>query len=215
MMALEMSTVSVERLQPNPWNTNIVSPDNEKRIEESIKRLGLFKPILVRELDGGRLEILGGQHRWEVAKRMGHEEIPIINLGSISETKAKEIGLVDNGRYGEDDTLQLGALLSELGDVDDLSTFLPYNELDLKNIFDATSIALDDLALTDSQAPEQSLPASAPAPTHQVMRFKVPIEDIAWITALIETTMRKENFTSEDSLTNAGNAVVHLFNKLK
>jgi ParB family chromosome partitioning protein len=72
----QQAVVPVELLHPNPWNTNVVTPENEKRIEESIKRLGLFKPVTVRELTDGRLEILGGQHRWEAARRLGYKEVP-------------------------------------------------------------------------------------------------------------------------------------------
>ena len=55
----------------------------------------------------------------------------MVNLGRISDKKAKEIGLVDNGRYGADDTLQLAQLLDGLGvQADELSSFMPYSESD-------------------------------------------------------------------------------------
>src|SRR4051812_26558524 len=111
----QQAVVPVELLHPNPWNTNVVTPENEKRIEESIKRLGLFKPVTVRELTDGRLEILGGQHRWEAARRLGYKEVPIFNVGTISDVQAQQIGVADNGRYGEDDAAALATLLKGLG----------------------------------------------------------------------------------------------------
>ena len=47
------------------------------------------------------------------------------------------------------------------------------------------------------------------------MRFKVPIEDAEFVTALIERTRKTQRFTDEDSLTNAGNALVHLLKGLR
>lgn len=208
-----MVEVPIERLEPNPWNSNHVSPENEKKLDASLKRFGLFKPVLVRELPNSRLQIIGGEHRWSAAKRLGYTTVPIINLGRITDHRAKEIGLADNGRYGEDDTLQLGALLKELG-ADNIADFLPYTSTDLENIFTATSIALDDLDLDgDKKLPDLNTPP--PAPTHQLMRFKVPIADVAWVQALVEREMKAGGFTKEDSLSNAGNALVNLLNKAK
>jgi ParB-like chromosome segregation protein Spo0J len=199
-------------LRPNTWNTNVVSPENELKIEESIKRFGVFKPILVREHDGF-LEILGGEHRARVAMKLGYKEVPVLNLGPISTKEAKEIGLVDNGRYGEDDSLQLSALLRELGDVSEIESYLPYSSEDLSSIFSTSSIALDDLDMPEDDSPIPELPTSAPPMTHQLMRFKVPVGDAMRIQELIEKTMASQGYTSEDSYSNAGNALVHLLGK--
>ena len=107
---VNMGEVETSRLRPNPWNTNAVSPENEEKLRRSIERFGVFKPIICRELPGGTLEILGGEHRWQTAREMGLDTVPVVNLGAVSDERAKEIGLVDNGRYGEDDTLALGVV---------------------------------------------------------------------------------------------------------
>lgn len=210
---LEMQYVPVDSLQRNPWNPNVVSPENEKRIEASIARFDLFRPIIVRELESGQLEILGGQHRWEAAKRIGYEEVPIINLGRISDEKAKEIGLVDNARYGEDDVIKLDAILKDLS-LEEISDYLPYTDADLASIFNASNIALDELD-TDAESDLPELPPTPPAPTHQIMRFKVPVEDVAAVTAVIEHVMRAHNFTGDDSMSNAGNALVEITKKYR
>jgi ParB family chromosome partitioning protein len=203
-------TVPVSLLSPNPWNTNVLSPENEAKVEVSIKRLGIFKPVIVRTLNDGSLQILGGQHRWEALQRMGIHETPIFNVGKISDKKAKEIGLADNAHYGHDDTLALATLLKELGTAEDMNSFLPYSDDELASIFSASSIALDDLDLNDGALGD--VPPSKPAPTQQVMRFKVPVADVAWVTLLIEQTIRAQNFTNEDAMTNAGNALIYLLN---
>ena len=170
----------------------------------------MFKPVVVRELTDGTLQIIGGEHRASVAARMKLEKIPVVNLGRISDKKAKEISLVDNGRYGADDTLQLAELLDGLGNADELASFMPYSESDLASIFSSVNIALDDLDIPDVDESEPVLPREKPIQTHQIMRFKVPVDDVADITEMIEKTMKIQKFTESDSLTNAGDALVFL-----
>jgi ParB-like chromosome segregation protein Spo0J len=207
---LQITELSPDALRANSFNTNVVSPENEAKIDESLKRFGFFKPVLARELADGALEILGGEHRWRSAKRLGHKTVPVINLGKVDDKRAKEISLVDNGRYGNDDTLRLAELLDGLGSPDDLATFMPYTDADFASIFSSVNIALDDLDIPDDDGSPSVLPKEKPVQTHQVMRFKVPVEDVATITDLIESTMKTQRFTEDDSLTNAGNALVHL-----
>jgi len=208
--------VHVDQLRKNPWNTNQVNPENEAKIRRSIERNGIFKPIIVREVEGeSGFEIIGGEHRWEQAVELGHTEVPIVNLGKISELQAKEIGVIDNARYGADDTLGFSELLKEIGDVADLQDFLPYGDTDLSAIFSASNIALDELELHTSSDREEDdedddEPVAKPQKTHNIMRFKVSIADTDRIIALISSTKKTHGFTTEDDLTNAGDALVQL-----
>ncbi|MFW6855364.1 ParB/RepB/Spo0J family partition protein [Burkholderia gladioli] len=209
-------TADPQTLQPNPWNTNHMGMDAEAKLDASIKRLGMFKPVVVRELDDGTLQILGGQHRNESAIRQNMPAVPIVNVGRIDDQRAKEIGIVDNGRYGADDTLELAALLESLGSADELATFLPYSDADFASIFSATSIDLDELELPDdTDVAGAPLPKERAPQTHAVMRFKVPVDDSAWISALIESTKKSQGFDTSDSMTNAGDALVHLLKGMK
>ncbi len=199
-------------LQANPWNTNIVSPDREAKLDESIKRLGMFKPIVCRRLEDDTLQILGGQHRNEAAIRLGHETVPVFDLGHVDEKRAKEIGLVDNSRYGDDDSLALSDLLEDLGSsAAELASFMPFAEEDLTSIFRSSEVDLsnlDDDEDEDDEVPE--LPATKAAKTHAVMRFRVANADAERVTAVIEAIQRTQGFTEADELTNAGDALVFL-----
>lgn len=212
-MQAQGQSVPIETLFPNPWNTNrITDPAIEAKLLESVKELGAFKPILVREVKGGKLQILGGEHRWKAAKQLGMEEVPVWNLGVISDEKAKKIGLIDNARYGEDDTLGLAALLKELGN--EFMRIMPISDVDLAALADASNLALDDLDSIDSGPPVDLKDLKA-APTSQMLRFKVPVDDVAWASKLIEREMKTEGFTQEDSLSNAGHALISLLRKIE
>lgn len=211
-MATQLLQLPPESLHPNPWNTNIVPPDGEAKIDASVKRFGMFKPIIVREV-GGQYQIIGGAHRRDSAIRLGMASVPVINLGPIDDVRAKEIGLVDNGRYGNDDTIALAQLLEELGSPAELGEFLPYSDTDFASIFSSVNIALDDLDLPDDDGAAPALPKVSLPQTHQLMRYKVPVDDAATVTEAIAKVMKSQGFTEEDSLSNAGNALVYLIRK--
>lgn len=219
MRKIEFLQVPVGDLRKNPWNTNRVSADNEAKIRASLQRNGMFKPIVVRQVAGvPGYEIIGGEHRWEQSIELGEATVPVANLGFITEKEAKEIGVIDNARYGADDTLSFAELLKELGDVDELQEFLPYGDADLDAIFSSSSIALDDLEIDEKfEREEDDEPLEKPAKqakTHAVMRFKLSLGDAERLTALIAKTQKDNGFTAEDDLTNAGDALVHVLGDL-
>lgn len=209
---LKIQYVDPAALKPNSWNVNVVGAENESKLEHSLDRLGQFKPVIVRELADGTLEILGGEHRSRIAQRSG-KKVPIINLGKVDDQRAKEISIVDNGRYGADDALKLNELLSSLGSADEIASFLPYTDAELAALASSVSIALDDLDLPEDD--ELPTPSAKTGPTSQIMRFKIPVEDTGLVTEVIEHLIKSEGFSDSDSLTNAGDALVVLCRKYK
>jgi ParB-like chromosome segregation protein Spo0J len=206
-------------LEPNPWNTNILTPENEAKLEQSIKRLGFFRPAIVREFANSlhKYQILGGAHRVEIAVKLGMTAIPVVNLGAITDLEAQEIGIADNARYGVDDTIAFAELIKQMGNSEELKDFLPYTESDFADLFSSTSIDLDNL-LDDMEdnfenvAGDETRPDPAPKPTktHSIIRFKVANKDAETITRMIEDTKKVHGYTSSDELTNAGDALAHM-----
>lgn len=193
-------------LKPNPWNTNVVNPENMLKLATSLERFGWVRPILTRSLPDGSLEILGGEHRAETAISLGHETVPVIILDGIDDRRAKEIGLIDNARYGADDATGLASLLEELGG-HDVVAYLPFSDEELATLTTTIDIDLDSLGF---EKPEAEPDDKRPPKTHTVMRFKVPIEDADDVANLISRIQSEQGFTESDSLTNAGDALTWL-----
>lgn len=212
-------------LQPNPWNTNKLDPAAEGKLENSILEFedlgGLYKPIICRELPDGSLQILGGEHRTRAAGRMGIGKVPVINLGPVSDVRAKALGLADNGQYGQDDAAGLAALLEELKLEEGLLSILPYSDSDLAGIFASTAIDLDEIGMGEGDEATHGLPdpdtlPARPTITHELMRFKVPVEDRDRVEKLIQTVIKEKGFkTEQDSLVAAGMALVEICNAAK
>jgi hypothetical protein len=210
MDVLQITQMKALDLQPNPFNSNVITPENEVKLKESIERLGMFKPILVRTLQDGTKQILGGEHRWRAAVEMGYETVPILDLGGLDDVKAKQISLIDNGRYGVDDNFKLAELLSGVGDIEEFSTFAPFEPDDIKDIFSSKSINIDDLGIDDLSLEQPEKPRSDTLQKSVVMRFKVPLEDAGVVEDLINAVKKEQGFTEGDSLQNAGDALVYL-----
>lgn len=215
---LNLIWVEPSRLRPNEWNTNQVSPENEKKLDESLDKFNVFKPILARELDNGELEIIGGEHRCSSALRKGIPMVPVVNLGKIDTIRAKEMSLIDNGRYGSDNVFDLAALLKEIEVTDSHFAYLmPFSEQEMNDILEAGKIDLETLTMPDEEEEEEPSeePAAKPAPTQQIIRFKVSNEDAELISEIIEDIMEKNGYDKADALTNAGDALMHLVSNME
>lgn len=212
-----METIKIDpnELTFSPWNVNTVSPENMAKLKESVKRNGIFRPIVVREVDGV-YQVLAGEHTTRVARELGHATIDAYNLGPIDDRKAKEISVIDNQHYGVEDIHGLAGLLKEIDT--NPADFLPFSDYDLTKMFKATEIDLDSLDLPDlDDAPDYDPSASAArAPIDfQFMKFKVPLKDAEMVTRYIETVIKRQGLKDQDSLAAAGHALVHIIQGMK
>lgn len=71
--------------------------DNEalSQLADSIGAHGVLQPIIVREVVGGRYQIIAGERRWRASKLAGKSDIPCIVVDK-DDLKAAQIALVEN-----------------------------------------------------------------------------------------------------------------------
>lgn len=81
-------------IEPNPEQprTNIGNLDE---LTASIREKGVLEPILVRQLEPNRYQIISGERRFRAATAAGLEEIPAIELDA-TDREALEIALIEN-----------------------------------------------------------------------------------------------------------------------
>lgn len=207
--------VEVARLRPNPWNTNSVGAQNFEKLKGSIEKLGFFKPILARELDGGQFEILGGEHRWRAAMEQGISTVPVISVGKISDLVAKQMSLVDNERYGEDDQVALQRLIEEIQSELDyqLSEIAPYDDELAATLARESAIdleMLEALSRGDEEPIEKDSREKAErvGAEHQTMRFKVTFDASDRVTETIKSIIKEQAINTGNDMENAGEALV-------
>lgn len=212
--ALKLTYEDPRSLKKNSWNPNKMSPEAESKLRNSIQKNGHVKPIIVRELEDGSLEIVGGEHRVDVSIDLGMDSVPVVNLGVISDEQAKKALLIDNSRYGEDDAASLSALLEDIGTADELAEWTTYSTDDLAALLGSS--ATDDLSYLDElnslEDGDDELPAVAvpEVQTHQNMKFKVPAEDAHFVKDVIDSIAKSQKLDDSDSAVRAGDALMWL-----
>ena len=64
-------------------------------LADSIGRIGVLQPILVRQIEPDRFELIAGERRWRAAKRAGLQAIPAL-VRSVEDQESLEEALVEN-----------------------------------------------------------------------------------------------------------------------
>ena len=209
--------VATDLLSPNPWNTNQMDATAYRKLRESIERVGSFKPVVVRELDDGEYQIIGGEHRWSVMNELGYEEIQVVNLGKISDTRAKQISVLDNERFGEDDEVAFQRLLEDIqSDLEyDLSDIMRV-EFDLDKVMSLSSIDTDSLLdeLDDelSDTPSRTKDAIADSDDKTMLRFRFDQDEAVVVRQAILDIIESQAIKTGNEFDDAGEALFFIIN---
>ena len=88
--------IAVASIVPNT-NQPRASFDEEPldALADSIGRIGVLQPILVRQVEADRFELIAGERRWRAAKRAGLQAIPAL-VRSVEDQESLEEALVEN-----------------------------------------------------------------------------------------------------------------------
>lgn len=150
-------------LYPNPWNPNRMNAIARAKLHESMDEFGFIDPILVRphpQVAGG-YQIIGGQHRWEIAGERGLVEVPVIVV-PVTDDQAKRLTLIDNELHGQADPTRVADLLKDLMDgssVEEMLRGIPFDLPTVKGF-----LGFDPLPPLPPPPSEPSPPAGSSIP---------------------------------------------------
>lgn len=144
-MPLEIQYYRPDQLKPYPQNARTHTAKQVEKICKSIREYGFTNPILI---DQDR-EIIAGHGRLEAAKKLGVEEVPCIELSSLTDEQKKAYVLADNKialDAGWDEDLLKQELESLEGKIDLTLTGFSEDELDalLSEITDEPEIEFSE-----------------------------------------------------------------------
>lgn len=92
----QLCQLSVDVIQRGKYQPRReMDPDALDDLANSIRSQGIIQPIVVRQLLGGRFEIVAGERRWRAAQLVGLTEIPAI-IKDIPDEAAVAIALIEN-----------------------------------------------------------------------------------------------------------------------
>lgn len=91
----EVLELAVSDVLPNPEQPRTdINEDQINELADSIKKVGVLQPILVRA-HGAGYQIIAGERRWRAAQAAGLERVPV-RVMAISDTEALALALIEN-----------------------------------------------------------------------------------------------------------------------
>jgi ParB-like nuclease domain len=112
----EIECVSINKIKKNPNNPRVIKDHQFKSLCKSLEESPeLFKarPILVVP-ENGHFKILGGNMRFEAAKKLKMASVPVIIMRDLIDDQKRAIAIKDNGTWGEWDLSILASKWSDL-----------------------------------------------------------------------------------------------------
>jgi ParB/RepB/Spo0J family partition protein len=180
---LTVVEIGVEELTPNPWNPNRMSEAMRGKLKAYLRREGFVEPLVVRSLGEG-YQILGGFHRWEIAKELGYEAVPCVVV-DVDDARAKVLTINLNEMKGQSLPSLLASLIHDLSKertLEDLERQLPYSIAELHDSLHLLKIpeGLDEFLRSEAERQARERP--------QILTFVV--EDADVIELAIEAAKR-------------------------
>ncbi len=88
--------VPIEYLKPGRFQPRTdINPEHLQELAASIEQHGIVQPIVIRQLDKNRYEIIAGERRWRAAQLAGLHEVPVITR-VLSDQDTLAVALIEN-----------------------------------------------------------------------------------------------------------------------
>ena len=88
--------IALDKIERNPNQTRTAFDEAKlAELTQSILATGVVQPIVVRELTGGRYQLIMGERRWRASQAAGKATIPAI-VRAVSDEQAMEMTIVEN-----------------------------------------------------------------------------------------------------------------------
>ena len=109
-----LQSLPLQRLQAGKYQPRTIMADEPlKELADSIRERGVMQPLLVREIDDRRYEIIAGERRFRAATLAGLDEVPVRIL-EVDDQAAAAIALIENMQREDLNPLEESRGLSRL-----------------------------------------------------------------------------------------------------
>ena len=109
--------IDIKEVVPNPYQPREhFDEETLTSLSRSITEIGVIQPIVVRELDEGRYELIAGERRWRAAKRANLLAIPAI-IRTSDDMSSLETAVVENLHRQDLNALEEAAAYQQLVEV--------------------------------------------------------------------------------------------------
>ncbi|MBU2533723.1 MAG: ParB/RepB/Spo0J family partition protein [Alphaproteobacteria bacterium] len=88
--------VPIDQVQPSPFNPRKTFREDElSELADSIREKGLVQPLIVREANDHKYEIVAGERRWRAAQRAGVHMVAVI-IRDLDDQEVLELAIIEN-----------------------------------------------------------------------------------------------------------------------
>jgi ParB family chromosome partitioning protein len=92
----KLKTLPIEWLKPSRFQPRKdIDPARLQELADSISAQGVVQPVVARQVDGNRYEIIAGERRWRAAQLAGLHELPVV-VRDVPDQAAMAIALIEN-----------------------------------------------------------------------------------------------------------------------
>lgn len=94
--AEQLKEIDIDKIKTAPRQPRqLFDPEKLTELAESIKKLGVIQPVIVRPDPGGGYELIAGERRWRACKILGHKTIPAV-VKDYRDLEATAVSLIEN-----------------------------------------------------------------------------------------------------------------------
>jgi ParB family transcriptional regulator, chromosome partitioning protein len=92
----EIKKIPIDAIVPNRFQPRTVFDDEKiEELARTIHTHGIIQPIVVREFEDKKFEIIAGERRWRAMKKLGWDEVPAI-IKNLNDTETASMALIEN-----------------------------------------------------------------------------------------------------------------------
>ena len=89
-------TLSIDKITANKDQPRKIFSDNElNELAASIKENGIIQPLIVRQVDENKYQIIAGERRFRASKLIGLKEVPVV-IKKTTEKETMVMAIIEN-----------------------------------------------------------------------------------------------------------------------
>jgi len=116
-----LTKLAISQLQPGKYQPRRdMKSEKLAELADSIRAQGVIQPIVVREIAGGRFEIIAGERRWRAAQIAELREVPVV-VREVDDRAVIAMALIENIQREDLNPLEEAGSLHRLIDEFDLT----------------------------------------------------------------------------------------------
>lgn len=99
-----MQKINIKHLRISPHNPRKIDPEKLDRLKKSLAdfpQMLELRPLVIKPIEGGKYEVLGGNMRLRALKELGIKEVPCRVADNLTEEQEQEFMIKDNVGFGD------------------------------------------------------------------------------------------------------------------